>query len=395
MSKKFSLLLKRYFGKKDYIMLYIDNFLSNFASSIYNVFTPVILYQSGFCISIILYIYAIQFLVMGLFTPLSGLLSKKYGVANTKLIGYILRAVSLLLVFTIQLNSHHYLLVPIIYGISGAINNPLKTYLPSKIVKENFRGRFNAFLYILNCISSVIAYIFVAIFLTKNNHFVILIVVFLCYLLSIIALFNLTKSKFYYRFRKSFQESYSYLFANKENQSFKRASGLRSFIIIERLIAVPLYLYISLNDLKTFTFIYVISTLLELLSLIISGKMLDQDRGSFYMISSMREFISFIFIIAREKLTLLFNQSLYKLSDNVYDSAYCTLVQSKVEYDKTNTFILSMVHEMSLCFYEFIILSFLSIIGGLNSMVVFKIIFICSILVVMINSRLIRNWKEE
>lgn len=332
---------------------------------------------------------------MGLFTPLSGLLSKKYGVANTKLIGYILRAVSLLLVFTIQLNSHYYLLVPIIYGISGAINNPLKTYLPSKIVKENFRGRFNAFLYILNCISSVIAYIFVAIFLTKNNYFVILIVVFLCYLLSIIALFNLTKSNFYYRFRKSFQESYSYLFANKENQTFKRASGLRSFIIIERLIAVPLYLYISLNDLKTFTFIYVISTLLELLSLIISGKKLDQDRGSFYMISSIKEFISFIFIIAREKLILLFNQSLYKLSDNVYDSAYCTLVQSKVEYDKTNTFILSMVHEMSLCFYEFIILSFLSIIGGLNSMAVFKIIFICSILVVMINSRLIKNWKEE
>ena len=65
----------------------------------------------------------------------------------------------------------------------------------------------------------------------------------------------------------SFKDSYSYLIRRNENKKFKIVSGLRSCIIIERLIAVPLYLYISLMNLKTFTTLYVVSTVVELLSL--------------------------------------------------------------------------------------------------------------------------------
>lgn len=70
----------------------------------------------------------------------------------------------------------------------------------------------------------------------------------------------------------SFKDSYSYLIRRNENKKFKIVSGLRSCIIIERLIAVPLYLYISLMNLKTFTTLYVVSTIVELLSLFVSGK---------------------------------------------------------------------------------------------------------------------------
>jgi len=70
----------------------------------------------------------------------------------------------------------------------------------------------------------------------------------------------------------SFKDSYSYLIRRNENKKFKIVSGLRLCIIIERLIAVPLYLYISLMNLKTFTTLYVVSTVVELLSLFVSGK---------------------------------------------------------------------------------------------------------------------------
>lgn len=48
-----------------------------------------------------------------------------------------------------------------------------------------------------------------------------------------------------YDIKLVFKESYKYLF-QKENENLKLVSGLRSFIIIERLIAVPLYIYIYL-----------------------------------------------------------------------------------------------------------------------------------------------------
>lgn len=70
----------------------------------------------------------------------------------------------------------------------------------------------------------------------------------------------------------SFKDSYSYLIRRNENKKFKIVSGLRLCVIIEILIAVPLYLYISLMNLKTFTTLYVVSTIVELLSLFVSGK---------------------------------------------------------------------------------------------------------------------------
>lgn len=378
---------------RDYIMLYIDHFLYNFVNSIYQVFTPIILYQAGLTISLILFIYAIQFFLMGVLTPLSGILVKKFGIVGAKMIGYFLKVISLFLVFTIDIGTPYYIFIPIIYGISGAINNPLKTYLYSKIVKDNFRGRFSSFVSILNCISSIMAYIFVVIFLPKNNYMMIIGTSIVLYSISLVALGHLTKSSFYYRFKKPFQESYFYLFKSRENTLFKTVSGLRSFIVIERLIAIPLFLHLTSNNLQTFTIIYIISTLLEIISLIITGRKLDHNINMFNKICSIKGFISFVFLVVKEKIVILFNQSLYKLSDHVYESSYSALLQSKVKNDSKNTFILSLVHEMSLCFYEFMVLVLLSFVAMANGMVALNTIFLCSIFVVVVSYQIVKSWR--
>ena len=58
----------------------------------------------------------IQFLIMGLFTPLAGTLSKKIGVANTIFFSYILKGISMLLVLNVETNIVNYLEISIIYG---------------------------------------------------------------------------------------------------------------------------------------------------------------------------------------------------------------------------------------------------------------------------------------
>lgn len=388
--------MKQYFNNKNYRMLYYDSFFKTFANGIYSVFTPVILYKSGVSITMIIFIYMIQFLTMGLFTPLAGTLSKKIGVANTKLLSYILKSISMFLVLNVEKTIIHYLAIAIIYGFSGAANNPLNTYIPSKIVKENFRGRFNSFTYILRCFSSIIGYILAGIFLIKDNNLAIIILVTFSYLIAYLALLNLDKSNLSYEIKSSFKESYKYLFNKNENKSLKKVSGLRSFIILERLIAVPLYLYISIMDLKTFTSLYVISTIIELLSLFISGNTFDKDKQrTFNIISIIKGLITAIFIFAKNTYILMINQSLYKLVDNVYDSSYSALSQSKVETDKKDTMLLSMIHEMCLCFYEFIVLLILMLISLINVNFTFKVMFIGSIIILFITARLVKKWNVE
>lgn len=386
--------MKEYLKNKDYIMQYIDNFFRTFANSIYAVFTPVILYKSDVNVTMIIFIYMIQFLIMGIFTPLSGTCLKKIGAANTKLLSYILKTLSMILVLTVDTNIYYYLAIAIVYGISGAINNPLNTYIPSKLVEENFRGRFNSFMYILRCFSSIIGYIFVGVFLTRNNNLAIALSVFFSYIIAYIGLAQIDENKLKYEMKEPIRESYKYLVKKHENTRLKLVGGLRSCIIIERLIAVPLYLYITLMDLKTFTSLYIISTIIELLSLFVAGRKLDKNKiKTFNIISIIKGMATSIFILSKNLYLLMVNQSVYKLVDNVYDSAYSALSQSKVEKDKKSTILLSIIHEMCLCFFEFIVLLILLIISMFNVEITFKVMFASSIVVIMINAILIKRWN--
>lgn len=387
--------MEKYFSNRNYRMLYYDSFFKTFANSIYSVFTPVILYKAGVSITMIIFIFMIQFLVMGIFSPLAATMTKKIGAANTKFLSYILRSISLLLVLMVNTNIYYYLAISIIQGLSGAANNPLNTYIPSKIVNEKFRGRFNSCSYILRCFSSIVGYVFAGTFLIKDNNLVIVLTVFISYLLAYIALAQIDKNKLQYEVREPFKESYKYLFHKSENTKLKLVSGLRGFIIIERLIAVPLYLYISLNNLKTFTSLYILSTIIELLSLFITGEKLDKNHEkTFNIISIIKGITTTIFLFAKNVYVLMINQSVYKLVDDVYDSSYCALQQSKVENDNKDTMLLSIIHEMSLCFYEFVILLGFLIISVVNVDAIFKFMFLGSLWVVFFNAILVKKWNK-
>lgn len=90
----------------------------------------------------------------------------------------------------------------------------------------------------------------------------------------------------------------------------------------------------------------------------------------------------------------MINQSVYKLVDDVYDSSYCALQQSKVENDNKDTMLLSIIHEMSLCFWEFVVLLVFLIISVVNVDVTFKFMFLCSLWVVFLDAILIRMWNK-
>ena len=71
------------------------------------------------------------------------------------------------------------------------------------------------------------------------------------------------------------------------------------------------------------------------------------------------------------------------------------LETSKVENDKKDTMLLSMIHEMCLCFFEFVILTVFVIVSIINVNLTFKAMFISSIIVLLVNAKLVRGWNKE
>lgn len=89
----------------------------------------------------------------------------------------------------------------------------------------------------------------------------------------------------------------------------------------------------------------------------------------------------------------MLNKSIYNLVDDVYDSSYSALSQSKCEMEEKDTLLLSIIHEMCLCFFEFIVLFALLIISIINVNITFKVMFAGSIIVLFINAKIIKQWN--
>lgn len=141
---------------------------------------------------------------------------------------------------------------------------------------------------------------------------------------------------------------------------------------------------------------YISSTVVELVALFITGNKLDKRKPStFNIVSAIKGIITLVFLFIKNNFVLMINQSMYKLVDNVYDSAYSALSQSKVENDKKDTMLLSMIHEICLCFFEFVILTVFVIVSIINVNLTFKAMFISSIIVIVVNAKLVRGWNKE
>lgn len=54
-----------------------------------------------------------------------------------------------------------------------------------------------------------------------------------------------------------------------------------------------------------------------------------------------------------------------------------------------------MIHEMCLCFFEFVILTVFVIVSIINVNLTFKAMFISSIIVLLVNAKLVRGWNKE
>ena len=366
--------MKEYFYKKEYKYMYLSIFFYNFANALSETFGTVMLYKAGLPIYLILLIYGIRFLIMGLITPLFVTISSKIGIAKCILISNLFNIIYAYFILVNQNLSANIIIFVIVLGLNG-VSNPSSDALSSKYVESEHRGRFNSFYSISKILGTVLASCLVAWGVISNKTLILFVVLTVFFLLQYLAILKID----YKPEKKSsaFKSSMKYLIHSKSK--YKIIYALRTNHIIERQF-VPLYLYLLLQDFKTFSVVTIVSLLFQVITIILIGKYIDKDiKKSNNLVTIIKSSITLIYLFVKDKFIISINKAVSDNVSKVYETSIQTSIQNIIKESKEDNELLSAVGQMSLCFTEVFVFALLAFIAKFVGENVFYVIFILSI----------------
>lgn len=366
--------MKEYFYKKEYKYMYLSIFFYNFANALSETFGTVMLYKAGLPIYLILLIYGIRFLIMGLITPLFVTISSKIGIAKCILISNLFNIIYAYYILVNQNLSANIIIFVIVLGLNG-LSNPSSDALSSKYVESEHRGRFNSFYSISKILGTVLASCLVAWGVISNKTLILFVVITVFFLLQYLEILKID----YKPEKKSsaFKSSMKYLIHSKSK--YKIIYALRTNHIIERQF-VPLYLYLLLQDFKTFSVVTIGSLLFQVITIILIGKYTDKDiKKSNNLVTIIKSSITLIYLFVKDKFIISINKAVSDNVSKVYETSIQTSIQNIIKESKEDNELLSAVGQMSLCFTEVFVFALLAFIAKFVGENVFYVIFILSI----------------
>ena len=366
--------MKEYFYKKEYKYMYLSIFFYNFANALSETFGKVMLYKAGLPIYLILLIYGIRFLIMGLITPLFVTISSKIGIAKCILISNLFNIIYAYYILVNQNLSANIIIFVIVLGLNG-LSNPSSDALSSKYVESEHRGRFNSFYSISKILGTVLASCLVAWGVISNKTLILFVIITVFFLLQYLAILKID----YKPEKKSsaFKSSMKYLIHSKSK--YKIIYALRTNHIIERQF-VPLYLYLLLQDFKTFSVVTIGSLLFQVITIILIGKYTDKDiKKSNNLVTIIKSSITLIYLFVKDKFIISINKAVSDNVSKVYETSIQTSIQNIIKESKEDNELLSAVGQMSLCFTEVFVFALLAFIAKFVGENVFYVIFILSI----------------
>ena len=366
--------MKEYFYKKEYKYMYSSIFFYNFANALSETFGTVMLYKAGLPIYLILLIYGIRFLIMGLITPAFVTISSKIGIAKCILISNLFNIIYAYFILVNQNLSANIIIFIIVLGLNG-LSNPSSDALSSKYVESEHRGRFNSLYSISKILGTVLASCLVAWGVISNKTLILFVVLTVFFLLQYLAILKID----YKPQKKSsaFKSSMKYLIHSKSK--YKIIYALRTNHIIERQF-VPLYLYLVLQNFKTFSVVTIVSLLFQVITIILIGKYTDKDiKKSNNLVTIIKSSITLIYLFVKDKFIISINKAVSDNVSKVYETSIQTSIQNIIKESKEDNELLSAVGQMSLCFTEVLVFALLAFIARFIGENVFYVIFILSI----------------
>lgn len=379
--------MKEYFYKKEYKYMYLSTISYNFANALIGTFGTVMLYKSGIPIWLILLVYGLRFGITGFVTPLFVTISSKLGIAKCILISNIFSIVCAYMMLDGTNLYKNIVIFILAMGFMG-LSNPSTDALSSKYVDTEHRGRYNSFINISKILGTALASCLVAWGVITDSNIILFSIILVFFVLQYIFI-----RKIDYKVENKtsvFKSTMKYLFKSKSR--YKIIYALTTNQIIEKQFA-PLYLYIVLKDFSVFSSIIIVSLLLQIVTITLIGKYSDKNLSkSNNLVTVIKAIITGIYLFARNKIIISFNNILSDNFAKVYETSIQTSIQNIIKESKEDSDLLSSIGQMSLCFTEVVIFIILAILSNFIEEKVFYIIFMLSIISTI---RINLNIKKE
>lgn len=376
--------MKNYY-KKEYLYLHLSKLCYSIANSFIDIFGVVTLYKNGMPLPLILFIYGIRFGLMGILSPLFISISSKFGIAFCSFFANILRIISSYMILNGSYNNILFFIFAM--SVPGALSNPIEDAVSNRYVDTTYRGRYNSIRTISKTVGAAIASCLIGYEILSNNNTLLFIVIAVFFILDSVFI-KFVDYKPIKNGKNVFKETLNYIIKSKSN--YKYIYCMRTSHIIERLF-VPLYIFIVLEDFKAFTVVITVSLTVQILTVLITGKLLDKNIvKSNKLISFIKVIITSLYLFPISKWVVSATKIVNDNFEKMYETSFNTSVQNIIKVSKEDYTLLSTVGQMSLCFTEIIVFSLLSIASIFIHEKVFIIIFILSIL-----STTIINYKFQ
>lgn len=263
--------MKEYFYKVEYIFLYLSKFCYAFADSFVEIFGAVMLYKNGMAVPMILLVYGLRFGMMGICSPLFLKISHRFGIASCALIANCLRIVGTFMLLNGNINN--LLVFILVMSLPGALSNPIEDAISSRYVETKHRGRYNSIRNVTKILGQFLASIMVTWGVMTNNNSLLILVVSIFFLLDYLftALIDYKPKA---PTKSVLKSTMQYII--KRKSKLKNIYSLRTAHIIERQFT-PLYVFLALQDFVAFSTVISISLLLQILTVILTGRFTDKN----------------------------------------------------------------------------------------------------------------------
>lgn len=347
------------------------------------------LYKSGLGIPIIILIYAIRFGIMGILSPSFLKLSSRFGTAYCVLTSnFFSIIVSFMLLFGI---THNIILLMIVMAIPGAISNPLGTSLSAKYIDDWHRGKYNSIISTFQILGTLFSSVLVTWGVVTNNNLAIFVIIAISFLIEFILSFRVN-----YKPDNSKKEKITAIFKYliKSKSPLKIVGIFKAFYILERFM-LPLYIYLIVKDFKLFGSIITITTLIQAITIIFTGRIADKNiKKTNTLVSICKITMSALIMVIRNVIGVSLINIISGVFYKTYDTAFCTSVHNITKNSEENNEMLSTASEMWLCFTELIAYSLLALLAIFINENIFFVIFALSIIsTIIINITLNRSVK--
>ncbi len=316
---------------KNYIALYLNYMGMQFSSALVLSFVGAHLYLQGLSLPLIFLYFGLEFLLRGMFSPISSILAQKYGFKTAILIANVL-----LITYFVSLS--FYATYPSLvfcglafHSLSRGIYYPIKHHMEAFFIRDNTRGRFLTLETVISGLTAAIAVGFATYSITVWHSFLpsaILASVFLG-----VASFSVVKllGDMRHEHAGGYRAVLGHVTSHDFRSDLVAYSGIAANIGFNNVV-VALLVFFVVNSLKLFGLIMVSVFLLEMILTLAYGSFIDQNRLKSNKLASFLQISSYLtFLMALSPLLVAAVKTTYDFVWNIFDSSFTARFDTKIK----------------------------------------------------------------